>query len=317
MFLVNVDPTVVDTRIIQESLSTGFSLKLPLSLYDVTTDTVIEELGKRRIDRNGTTGLNKLIGSADPNVLASLKKALFGTIGPGTTGGGGLGSNTPPSPGGSPAAGGTAPATPAASASQAMGQASQSPKMSRLMGNKSNVSTGYYGPFTFLDNQGVFDEVFGREPVILSSFPLQKSTIVKEQIEEFVDACKFDVFISSCRNYYVGMNSKESDTQATHAACKTINGLRMEYRANGRMMTDNPDVLFGKFMDVTPLLPDDASKWSTQLCTAYFNGLTEELRARMENDSFIMPSLKLSISRKSRLMLYRLYERKHLQLTRD
>jgi len=84
VFLVNVDPTVVDTRIIQESLSTGFSLKLPLSVYDVTTDTVIEELGKRRIDRNGTTGLNKLIGSADPNVLASLKKALFGPIDPGT-----------------------------------------------------------------------------------------------------------------------------------------------------------------------------------------------------------------------------------------
>jgi len=103
-----------------------------LSVYDVTTDTVIEELGKRRIDRNGTTGLNKLIGSADPNVLASLKKALFGPIDPaGMMGGGGVGSHTPPSPGGSPTAGGTTPATPAASASQAMGQASQSPKCSR------------------------------------------------------------------------------------------------------------------------------------------------------------------------------------------
>ena len=109
VFLVNVDPTVVDTRIIQESLSTGFSLKLPLSVYDVTTDTAIEELRKRRIDRNGTTGLNKLIGSADPNVLASLKKALFGPIEPGMTGGEGVGSSTPSSPGGSPTAKGTAP----------------------------------------------------------------------------------------------------------------------------------------------------------------------------------------------------------------
>jgi len=141
VFLVNVDPTVVDTRIIQESLSTGFSLKLPLSVYDVTMDTVIKELRKRRIDRNGTTGLNKLIGSADLIVLSSLKKALFGTIDPGMTGGGGVGSTTPPSPGRSPTAGGTAPATPAALASQAMGQAPQSPKMSRLMRNNSNVST--------------------------------------------------------------------------------------------------------------------------------------------------------------------------------
>jgi len=78
VFLVNVDPKVVDTRIIQESVSTGFSLKLPMSVYNATTDKVVEELGKRRSDRNGTTGLSKLVGSADPNVLASLKKALFG-----------------------------------------------------------------------------------------------------------------------------------------------------------------------------------------------------------------------------------------------
>lgn len=144
--------------------------------------------------------------------------------------------------------------------------------------------------FTFLDNQGVFDKVFGCEPPILSPFLLQKSTIVKEHIEKVFDACKFDVFISTCRKYYAGVNSKESDT-ARHAACKTMNALRMEYKISGRMLVDNLDLLFGNSMDVTPLLLDDASKWSTQICAAYFNALTEELIARMENDNFIMPRL--------------------------
>ena len=44
-------------------------------------------------------------------------------------------------------------------------------------------------------------------------------------------------------------------------------------------------------MEVTPLLPDDASQWSTQLCSSYFNSLTDELKARMENDNCVMPAL--------------------------
>ena len=104
VFLVNVYPTVVDTRIIQESLSTGFGLKLPLTMYNTTTDTVVEELRNRRIDRNGTTGLSKLVGSADLDVLASLRKVLFGgggveTINPGLTNAVGAGTIAPASPG--------------------------------------------------------------------------------------------------------------------------------------------------------------------------------------------------------------------------
>jgi len=68
-----------------------------------------------------------------------------------------------------------------------MGQTSVSPKMVRLIGNKlTKVLTGYYGPFTFLDNQAAFDEVFGADPVIRSMLPLQKSTTLKEQIDAFI-----------------------------------------------------------------------------------------------------------------------------------
>ena len=39
-------------------------------------------------------------------------------------------------------------------------------------------------------------------------------------------------------------------------------------------------------------LSDDASKWTTtQLCTAYYNGLSQELRDKMDSKDFDMPNL--------------------------
>jgi len=302
--LVNVDPKVVHDRINQESLSMGFSLKLPLSVYDITTGQAIEDLGNCRSDKSDSTGLNQLVGNVAPGLLQSLRKVLFekevkeaGDVATDTGALAGDPSTTPP---GTPGRTSTPASTPARN--QAMGQTSASPKMARLMGGTSTkVVTGYYGPFTFLDNQAAFDEVFGMDPVICSTFLLQKSATLREQIDEFVNACKFDVFISLCRNYYVGVGSNESDTQATHEACKAINLLTMEYKVHRRTIVDNPDVLFRKFMEVTPLLPDDASKWSTQLCSEYFNVLMEDLKARMENNNFIMPSLNALNKKKDQI----------------
>jgi len=174
--------------------------------------------------------------------------------------------------------------------------------MARLMGTKtsSKVVTGYFGPFTFLDNQVAFDNVFRAAPRILCSVLLRESSVLKEDIDGFFDNCKFDIFVTSCRSY-VGVLSRESDIQAMHAACKSICGLRMKEKVNGRIVVLNPDVLFSKFMEITPLLPDDASKWSTQLCSAYFNELTPELRVRMENDNFVMPALNQLNSRKDQI----------------
>jgi len=158
-----------------------------------------------------------------------------------------------------------------------------SPKMSRLMGSKASlkVVTGYFGPFTFLDNQVAFDTVFAA-----TSEYFKDASVLKEDIDDFFDNCKFDIFMVSCRSYYVGVGNRESDIQATHAACKSICELRMEEKVSGRIIVLNPDVLFSKFMEITPLLPDDASKWSTQLCSAYSNALTPEFNQHNPITSF-------------------------------
>ena len=110
--------------------------------------------------------------------------------------------------------------------------------MSWILGSQSGkVVSGYYGPFTFLNNQRVFDDTFGIDPVILALKPLVKAeAVMREQVEEFIDSCKLDVFLASHRNYYVGVGNKEWEVQATNAACETISELRMEYKVNNRMM---------------------------------------------------------------------------------
>lgn len=130
---------------------------------------------------------------------------------------------------------------------------------------------------------------------------MRDASVLKEDTKDFISNCKFDIFVALHRSYYVGVGNKESDIQATHAACKTICGLRMEKMFNGRTLVINLDVLFGKFMEITPLLPDDASKWSTQLCSSYFNALTPELRVRMQSDDFVFPALNQLNSKKDQM----------------
>jgi len=291
-FLCIVDPKLADSRMTHANLATSFSLRLPQSIYDKDSDKVIEKIEERSVrkTRDDATGLDKLVGD---NALSSVQSNLFGVQ--------------------SNLFGGSTYKEPSSPAASGLGQSStvKSPKMSRIIGDSAyddgdSHFNGYYGPFTFLDNQASFDAVFGKDPSILPFAPLQKNgegsgIPIKEKIDTFVDSCKFDVFLDACRNYYVGLGSDESDIQATHAACKAINKLQQEYKVAGRYMKDNPDVLFGKFMDVVPMLPDDSSKWSTQLCTAYFNALTPELKSRMENDGFIMPALNQLNSKKDQI----------------
>jgi len=47
-FLCNIEPKDVDVRILQEHLAVSFSLKLPLSIYDVNADAIVETINNSR-----------------------------------------------------------------------------------------------------------------------------------------------------------------------------------------------------------------------------------------------------------------------------
>jgi len=78
-FMCNVEPQDVDERILQERLAVNFSLKLPLSIYDVDEDKIVETLGKcsHRKSRSRAKGLDKLVGNKDEEKLGSVRKDLF------------------------------------------------------------------------------------------------------------------------------------------------------------------------------------------------------------------------------------------------
>jgi len=210
-FMCNVEPQDVDERILQERLAVNFSLKPPLSIYNVDGDKIIETLGKRshKKSRSGAKGLEKLVGMKDEEKLGSVRKDLFrqGEEGYEEDDERIALSESPKS---------------SAREGTTLGQQSTSdtglsttlsPKMSRLMGSKTSlkVVTGYFGPFTFFDNQVAFDTVFGAAPNILCSLLLKDASVLKEDIDDFVDNCKFDIFMASCRSYYVGVGNRESD----------------------------------------------------------------------------------------------------------
>jgi len=54
-------------------------LKIPLSIYDIEEDKIVETLGKRshKKSRSGAKGLDKLVGIKDEEKLGSVRKDLF------------------------------------------------------------------------------------------------------------------------------------------------------------------------------------------------------------------------------------------------
>ena len=190
----DVDERILQERLLQERLAVNFSLKLPLSIYDVDKDKILETLGKcsHKKSRSGAKGLDKLVGMKDEEKLGSVRKDLFRQ-----------GDEEGDEEDDEHIALSKSPKSPAREGTT-LGQQSTtlSPKMSRLMGLKTllKVMTGYFGPFTFLDNQVTFDTVFRSAPNILCSLPLKDASVLKEDIDDFIENCKFDIFMASCRS---------------------------------------------------------------------------------------------------------------------
>jgi len=158
-----------------------------------------------------------------------------------------------------------------------------SPKMSRLInsgekgGNGNRI--GYYGPLTFLDSQSEFVNTFGDRPHLLPINPTSTGkNEVQMMIRKYAEKCKFDVFLHACRDFYVGSNAKDSSTKAVHEICKSLAGLQQLYHDKGCQVSDTPDALFGKFVNIASSLPNDATLWSITLCSQFVNSLAVDLR---------------------------------------
>ena len=103
----------------------------------------------------------------------------------------------------------------------------------------------------------------------------------------------FDVFLTICREDYVGADDGTSDSKMVYEICKKMFKLRMEWRTSprNRLMTDILDELYAKYISIVAGLPDNATLWPLYLFNTYFSALVTPLQDQMEHDDFRMLSL--------------------------
>ena len=77
---------------------------------------------------------------------------------------------------------------------------------------------------------------------------------VQMMLREYAEKCKLDVFLHTCRDFYMGSNAKDSSAKAVHEICKSLAGLKQLYYDKGRQVSDTLDVLFGKFVNIASSL---------------------------------------------------------------
>ena len=107
----------------------------------------------------------------------------------------------------------------------------------------------------------------------------------------FSDKCHLDIFLHLCQHDYVGHNNVDPSLNVVDV-CHTINNLNQVTLVNGLLIVNTPDELFDKFNELTVNLPDDTTKWTLQLCSAYLSALSPYLSERITSDSsFSMPNL--------------------------
>jgi hypothetical protein len=201
-----------------------------------------------------------------------------------------------------------------------------SPKMKKLIqcgttdSNQTHSQYSYYGSLAFVDEQHVFDSVFGPNPTMLQVTRLSQinsdsgsdsissiSPAIKH-LHTYIEKCHFDVFVEICKMDYVGLTDPASDQKATQEICKKISSLNQvqTQKNNNKQIILHPAQLFEEFLNLVPSLPDNAAAWSIILCRSFYDSLTQELRDRLDEDEFVLPDMTSLTSKQAQLHALRI-----------
>ena len=182
-----------------------------------------------------------------------------------------------------------------------------SPRMSAVLGSSASSASSYFGSLEFLDSQVSFDATFP-QPVPLVVTPSSNGVSVDslsllKTLNQFVDQCKFHLFVPIFRSDYVGTFTRD-DSASLHATLQALKRPAMSYRdaTSGRWINLTPDELFAVYNDLTPLLPTKISLWGLNLVTQFFDALTSDLQDSIQLDPlYSPPDLSTLTSRSSQL----------------
>ena len=125
--------------------------------------------------------------------------------------------------------------------------------MTAVLASTNDPSSSYFGSLEFLDFQAEFDRTFPNPtPLFITpapsdlSVPLSiDSTSAPTVIHNFIDQCKFQVFLPIYRSDYVSTANRD-DAASLHATVQTLKKLSMSFHnpTSGHWINLTPDELF-------------------------------------------------------------------------
>ena len=173
---------------------------------------------------------------------------------------------------------------------------SSTPKIDRIRSSSASGGlTTYLGPLDFLDNQRSFDYVFGTTPVILRVYKWAAGTCAIENTEylasemtNYCDLCQLHLFCDIVKLQYIGTETYDTH-RMLHDIYLALSDLKLGSKVNGKTISLTPDTLYQCFIELSPLLLPNATSWSFNIVTLFYNALTVELQETIRLDGYILP----------------------------
>jgi hypothetical protein len=166
--------------------------------------------------------------------------------------------------------------------------------------------TGYFGELTFLDDQQVFQDTFGVQPLILPFWPNDPAEHPKEALVALSDKCYLRCFLDQCQLDYVGEESDLDNAKALQEITSAIHRLQQITTApSGQRVSLSPDDLYLQYMALLPSLPEDCSTWSLVPSHAFFHALSPMLQETIEDTDYVLPATNALSSRSAHLAALR------------
>jgi hypothetical protein len=97
--------------------------------------------------------------------------------------------------------------------------------------------------------------------VVSASVSIDSSSLLVG-LNQFIDQCKFRLFVPIFRSDYVG-TLERNDSASLYATLQALKKPSMSYRhpTSGHWINLTPDELCAAYNDLTPLLPSKVSLW--------------------------------------------------------
>ena len=152
-----------------------------------------------------------------------------------------------------------------------------SPSMQRLTSAVAPSNCTYTGTLDFDKDQAKFDSVFGDTPQLLCPRDGRPES-VEVIINDYLNKCRLHVFIPALRLDYVGVAHVDTGVMMQDTV-RALHSLKMAtLLPSGQVDTCGVAQLYDAFVNAASLLPADATSWTVNLVTTFWNALTPSLQ---------------------------------------